>query len=171
MPRCGCARRSRARCATVATAGPIAAWRSRDPFRGRYDLTSRVVVDASGHTGFVARDTGLRPGNERSAVGMELELHAPAYDQDEVVFWLGDDVAPGGYGWAFPCGDGRVRLGVGVVRPDSDAEPRVLLEKLRAEFVRLVGPSCGARRAGDAQRPDAGAASRTRPRWSATASW
>jgi digeranylgeranylglycerophospholipid reductase len=115
----------------------------RDPFRGRYDLTSRVVVDASGHTGFVARDTGMRPANERSAVGMELELHAPAYDQDEVVFWLGDDVAPGGYGWAFPCGDGRVRLGVGVVRPDSEAEPRVLLESLRAEFVRLVGPSAG----------------------------
>jgi digeranylgeranylglycerophospholipid reductase len=113
----------------------------RDPFHGKYELTSRVVVDASGHTGFVARDTGMRPGNERSAVGMELELHSPAYDQDEVVFWLGDDVAPGGYGWAFPCGDGRVRLGVGVVRPDSDAEPRVLLEALRAEFVRLVGPS------------------------------
>jgi digeranylgeranylglycerophospholipid reductase len=113
----------------------------RDPFRGRYDLTSRVVVDASGHTGFLARGTGLRPGNERSAVGMELELHSPAYDQDEVVFWLGDDVAPGGYGWAFPCGDGRVRLGVGVVRPDSDAEPRVLLDQLREEFVRIVGPS------------------------------
>jgi digeranylgeranylglycerophospholipid reductase len=113
----------------------------RDPFRGRYDLISRVVVDASGHTGFVARDTGLRPGNERSAVGMELELHVPSYDQDEVIFWLGDDVAPGGYGWAFPCGDGRVRLGVGVVRPDSEAEPRVLLEQLREEFVRLVGPT------------------------------
>jgi digeranylgeranylglycerophospholipid reductase len=116
----------------------------RDPFHGRYDLTSRVVVDASGHTGFLARETGLRPGNERSAVGMELELHAPDYDQDEVVFWLGDDVAPGGYGWAFPCGDARVRLGVGVVRPDSGAEPRVLLDRLRDEFVRLVGPSAGA---------------------------
>jgi digeranylgeranylglycerophospholipid reductase len=112
----------------------------RDPFRGRYELSSRVVVDASGHTGFVARESGLRPANERSAVGMEVELHAPSYDQDEVIFWLGDDVAPGGYGWAFPCGDGRVRLGVGVVRPDSEAEPRVLLERLRAEFARLMGP-------------------------------
>jgi digeranylgeranylglycerophospholipid reductase len=126
-----------------ATAGRVRGVAVRDPFRGRYHLSARVVVDASGHTGFVARDSGLRPGNERSAVGMELELHVPAYDQDEVVFWLGDDVAPGGYGWAFPCGDGRVRLGVGVVRPDSDAEPRVLLEKLRAEFVRLVGPTAG----------------------------
>jgi digeranylgeranylglycerophospholipid reductase len=115
----------------------------RDPFHGRYQLTARVIVDASGHTGFLARDRGMRPANDRSAVGMELELYAPAYDQDEVVFWLGDDIAPGGYGWAFPCGDGRVRLGVGVVRPDSDAEPRVLLDRLREEFVRLTGAASG----------------------------
>jgi digeranylgeranylglycerophospholipid reductase len=97
------------------------------------------VVDASGHTGFIARGSGLRPANERSAVGLELELHAPAYDQDEAVFWLGDAVAPGGYGWAFPCGEGRVRLGVGVVRPESDAEPRVLLERLAEQFRGLTG--------------------------------
>jgi digeranylgeranylglycerophospholipid reductase len=113
----------------------------RDPFRGRYELPARVVVDASGHTGFLARDAGLRPGNDRSAVGMELELHAPGYDQDEVIFWLGDDVAPGGYGWAFPCGDGRVRLGVGLVRPDSEAEPRALLQRLVREFAPLAGTS------------------------------
>ena len=139
---------SKARCAASRTGAnghaKVVGVAVRDPFRGRYELTSRVVVDASGHTGFVARETGLRPGNDRSAVGMELELHAPAYDQDEVIFWLGDDIAPGGYGWAFPCGDGRVRLGVGVVRPNSDAEPRALLESLRAEFVRLVGPGAGA---------------------------
>jgi digeranylgeranylglycerophospholipid reductase len=116
--------------------------RVRDPFRGVHELPARLVVDASGHTGFLAREAGLRPGNERSAVGIELELRAPGYDADEAVFWLGDDVAPGGYGWAFPCGDGRVRLGVGVVRPESDAEPRVLLDGLlevfRREFVSAV---------------------------------
>jgi digeranylgeranylglycerophospholipid reductase len=108
--------------------------RARDPFRGAYEQPAGVVVDASGHTGFLSRAAGLRPANERSAVGMELELHAPGYDQDEAVFWLGDAVAPGGYGWAFPVGDSRVRLGVGVVRPDSDAEPRVLLDRLMEAF-------------------------------------
>ena len=29
--------------------------RARDPFRGQYDVDARVVVDASGHTGFLAR--------------------------------------------------------------------------------------------------------------------
>src|SRR4051794_29471424 len=98
----------------------------RDPFRGRYELTSRVVVDASGHTGFLARDAGLRPGNKRSAVGMEVELRAPGYDADEAVFWLGDDVAPGGYGWAFPTGGGRGRPGGGTVPPGRAAPPPAL---------------------------------------------
>jgi digeranylgeranylglycerophospholipid reductase len=114
--------------------------RVRDPFLGAHDLHGGVVVDASGHTGFLGREAGLRPANERSAVGMELELHAPGYDQDEAVFWLGDEVAPGGYGWAFPVGDSRVRLGVGVVRPESDAEPRVLLDGLHAAFAALLAP-------------------------------
>ena len=113
--------------------------RVRDPFRGVHELTSHVVVDASGHTGFLARGAGLRPGNERSAVGLEVELRAKSYDHDEAIFWLGDDVAPGGYGWAFPCGEQRVRLGVGVLRPDSDAEPRVLLDGLLDAFRRRIG--------------------------------
>src|SRR3954471_3814923 len=113
--------------------------RVRDPFRGQHELTSHVVVDASGHTGFLARGAGLRPGNERSAVGLEVELRAIGYDHDEAIFWLGDDIAPGGYGWAFPCGEQRVRLGVGVLRPDSDAEPRVLLDRLLDAFRARIG--------------------------------
>ncbi|HET6817305.1 MAG TPA: NAD(P)/FAD-dependent oxidoreductase [Mycobacteriales bacterium] len=119
--------------------GRVVGLRARDPFRGRYDVDAAVVVDASGHTGFLARDAGLRPGNERSAVGMEIELRAPGYDQDQAVFWLGDAVAPGGYGWAFPTGEGRVRLGVGVVRPESDAEPRELLDRLLTVFQAHAG--------------------------------
>src|SRR3954447_3873593 len=113
--------------------------RVRDPFRGQHELASRVVVDASGHTGFLARGAGLRPGNERRAVGLEVELRAPHYDAREAVFWLGDEVAPGGYGWAFPCGAGRVRLGVGGLRPDSAAEPRELLDRLLDAFRELAG--------------------------------
>lgn len=119
--------------------GVVVGVRARDPFHGRQGLLAGVVVDASGHTGFLARSAGLRPANERSAVGMEVELRAPGYDAEEAVFWLGDTVAPGGYGWAFPCGDGRVRLGVGVVRPESDAEPRVLLDRLLDAFRALAG--------------------------------
>jgi digeranylgeranylglycerophospholipid reductase len=130
--------RLRAHVESVTRDGGLSDIKVRDAFRGAYVVQARVVVDASGHTGFVARDAGLRPGNERSAVGMEFELHAPSYDEDVAVFWLGDKVAPGGYGWAFPVGEGRVRLGVGVVRPESDAEPRVLLDNLMDAFRALL---------------------------------
>lgn len=124
--------------------GRVVGLQVRDALRGPTAIHARTVVDASGHTGFIARRTGLRAGNERSAVGLELELHAPAWDPDEAVFWLGDAVAPGGYGWAFPLGRGRVRLGIGVVRPDSDAEPRTLLGQLRELAEAELGPGATA---------------------------
>lgn len=98
--------------------------------RGRGEVRARLVVDATGTTGVVARGAGLRGSAPRTAVGVEAEVFAPAYDQREALLVVGDAVAPGGYGWAFPRGDGRVRLGVGVVRPTSDADVEDLLAHL-----------------------------------------
>jgi digeranylgeranylglycerophospholipid reductase len=97
---------------------------------GGEELPARLVIDASGYRAVIATHLGLRPPAMRSAVGHEQEVHAPRYDQDEALLVVGDEVAPGGYGWAFPCGQGRVRLGVGVVRPDSDADPHALMDSL-----------------------------------------
>ena len=36
---------------------------------------------------------------------------------------MGSKYAPRGYAWAFPRGNGRVRLGVGVLHPDCDDMP------------------------------------------------
>lgn len=98
--------------------------------RGGGRLRARLVVDATGTTGIIARAAGLRGTAPRTAVGVESEVFAPSYDQREALLVVGDEVAPGGYGWAFPRGNGRVRLGVGVVRPDSDADVDELLEHL-----------------------------------------
>jgi len=98
--------------------------------RGVGELRARLVVDATGTTGIIAREAGLRGTAPRTAVGVESEVFAPSYDQREALLVVGDAVAPGGYGWAFPRGDGRVRLGVGVVRPGSDADVEELLTHL-----------------------------------------
>src|SRR3954453_21459626 len=80
--------------------GGVVGLRARDPVGGRYDVEARDVGDPRGHTGFpgrggggpsghsvfLAREAGLRPGNDRSAVGMEVELRAPGYDSPEAVF-------------------------------------------------------------------------------------
>jgi digeranylgeranylglycerophospholipid reductase len=105
--------------------------------RGHGTVTGRLVVDASGTGGLVARAAGLRGTAPRTAVGLEVEVVAPGYDQREALLVVGDEVAPGGYGWAFPRGGGRVRLGVGVVRPDSDADVADLLANLVARVPAL----------------------------------
>jgi digeranylgeranylglycerophospholipid reductase len=112
--------------------------------RGGERITTRLVVDASGTTGVVARAAGLRGTAPRTAVGLEVEVVAPAYDQREALLVVGDEVAPGGYGWAFPRGDGRVRLGVGVVRPDSTADVEELLAHLVASVPALRETCAGA---------------------------
>jgi len=124
-------------------AGRVRGVRVRDPFHAAEDLPARTVIDASGQTGLVARAAGLRGVAARSAVGMEVELHAPRYDQDEAMLIVGDEAAPSGYGWAFPCGAGRVRVGVGVLRPDTAAEPRVLLDRLLGRIPALAASDSG----------------------------
>lgn len=98
--------------------------------RGGGEVRASVVVDATGTAGVLARAAGLRHSAPRTAAGLEVEVFAPGYDQREAVLAVGRGIAPGGYGWAFPRGEGRVRLGVGVIRPDSDADLERLLAAL-----------------------------------------
>lgn len=107
--------------------------------RGSGDIGARLVVDASGTAGVVAREAGLRGSAPRFGAGIEREVFAPRFDQREAYLVVGDAVAPGGYAWAFPRGEGRVRLGVGVVRPASAADLGSLLDGLLDTVPALAG--------------------------------
>jgi digeranylgeranylglycerophospholipid reductase len=100
---------------------------------GTDTLRARLVVDASGFSAVVQRRAGLRPPFRRFGFGAELDLYAPGCDEWEAVLIVGSSVAPAGYGWLFPRGGARARVGVGVLRPDSDAMPRDYLERLVRE--------------------------------------
>lgn len=69
-------------------------------------------------------------------MGAEYDLFAPHCDPDEAVLLVGDEVAPSGYAWVFPWGRGRVRVGVGVIHPDSRAKPDEYLDRLIANAAR-----------------------------------
>jgi len=105
---------------------------------GRFeDIAARVVVDATGYPSALARRAGLHAGFGAFGVGVELDLHAPRFDPHEAVLIVGRALAPNGYAWAFPYGEGRVRLGVGVGRPHSDTDPNAYLDVLRARVPAL----------------------------------
>ncbi len=103
----------------------------------RGELRARVVVDATGYRSTLLKQAGLDPGFRRFGVGSEYDLLAPHCDQSEAVLLVGSTVAPSGYAWVFPWGRGRVRVGVGVIHPDSRANPEEFLDGLIASASRF----------------------------------
>ncbi len=101
-------------------------------------VTSTYVVDASGWHLAVLRSLGLaeaRPG--RLGVGTEYEYPLGDNAPDRGIIFLGSKV-PSGYGWAFATALGTLRIGVGVIQPDTDASPRKLLDAVVADAALLA---------------------------------
>ncbi|MFI5271835.1 MAG: NAD(P)/FAD-dependent oxidoreductase [Ktedonobacterales bacterium] len=103
-----------------------------------------VVVDASGFSCTLATRTGLHAGYRRYGFGAEYDFFAPNYDPDHLYLIMGSQVAPSGYAWAFPRGKGRVRLGVGVIRPDVDVDAREYLDSFAERLPSLAPAFAGA---------------------------
>ncbi len=120
------------------TEGRTVGVRARAPDGTVSEIASRVVVDATGYPSVLARRQGLHDGFAAFGVGAEFDLYAPQWDAREALLIVGHDVAPNGYAWLLPYGHGRVRLGVGVGRPQSDADPRAMLDRLRERVPALA---------------------------------
>ncbi|MBI4869887.1 MAG: NAD(P)/FAD-dependent oxidoreductase [Candidatus Wallbacteria bacterium] len=102
-------------------------------------LRSPVTIDATGVAAVVARARGLGSPGRRAGIGAELELYAPNWDEELLLLAVGTQVAPSGYAWVFPAGQGRVRAGVGLLAPDSGVDPAPYLRRLIRESRELSG--------------------------------
>jgi digeranylgeranylglycerophospholipid reductase len=96
---------------------------------GEWRAVGRWAVDATGNACVLSRAAG-RPGFVRRGVGAEWDMAAPGVPADTCWLVMGSAVAPSGYGWVFPYAPGRVRVGVGVLKPEVDADPRDYLQRL-----------------------------------------
>ena len=105
----------------------------------RIDVTAPVTIDASGVARHVGVRTEMGKAFHRYGFGAEYDLYAPNYPQDELYLIMGSQFAPRGYAWAFPRGNGRVRLGVGVLHPDCDDDARVYLDRILHELPQFAG--------------------------------
>lgn len=97
--------------------------------RKEYDISSRMIVDASGWHCAVLRDLDLSSPPDRRGVGIEYEFAAPTHNPDCATLFFGS-ATPTGYGWAFPTTSGCLRLGVGLIEPDTDQSPMGLMNTL-----------------------------------------
>src|SRR3984893_1386593 len=105
----------------------------------RTTLRAAVTIDASGFSRHIGARTDMGKAFHRYGYGAEYDLYAPHYPQDELYLIMGSQFAPRGYAWAFPRGNGRVRLGVGVLHPDCDDDARGYLDRIIHDLPQLSG--------------------------------
>jgi digeranylgeranylglycerophospholipid reductase len=107
-------------------------------------LRAAITIDASGFSRHLGVRTDMGGAFHRYGYGAEYDLYAPNYPQDVVYLIMGSAYAPRGYAWAFPRGNGRVRLGVGVIHPDSDDDARSYLDRIIHDLPQLSDKLKGA---------------------------
>lgn len=95
--------------------------------KGDLTVLSTLVIDASGFSSSVARKAGAAVEWKRYGVGAEYECYCDDNDSATWTLMVGQQYSDAGYAWIFPLSKNRVRIGVGIGRPESIAEP---LEKL-----------------------------------------
>ena len=96
-----------------------------------------LVIDASGFHSFIARKIGMVNEWKRYGLGAEYECYCENVDSETLVFMVGREYSDAGYAWVFPLSKKRIRIGVGIGRPESNADP---LEKLNSIIEKKLKP-------------------------------
>lgn len=91
-------------------------------------VTAERIVDATGVARTILPMLGLAPRFTRLGVGAEYEFIDRSPSRTTAALFVGTRFAPAGYGWIFPAPHGRIRIGVGVIRPDVTVQPKPLLD-------------------------------------------
>ncbi|MHB8352790.1 MAG: FAD-dependent monooxygenase, partial [Thermoplasmata archaeon] len=104
---------------------------------GRFsERACRLVVGADGVTSAVARAARL-PRRVEILPAFEAEIPNSPGDPDQVEIYLGNDLAPGLFGWWIPDTEGGARVGI-AARADGTSA-RTYFERLRTQIGRRFG--------------------------------
>ncbi|MBC7223168.1 MAG: geranylgeranyl reductase family protein [Anaerolineae bacterium] len=90
--------------------------RLRDASGRTREVACHVVIGADGVESQVGRWAGIRTLLRlRDAMACAQYLLAGvAWDADCCGYWVDEEIAPGGYAWVFPKGEGRANVGLGI---------------------------------------------------------
>jgi len=104
----------------------------------RFRIEAPLVIGADGVESKVGRwagiDTALKPKDIETCA--QFLVQDEKIDGDYCEFYLGNDIAPGGYVWSFPKGRGIANIGIGVLGSKSDPgmPMRLLREFMKTKF-------------------------------------
>ena len=93
-------------------------------------FNAKLVIDASGFYSVIGKSLGLVSSWRRFGAGAEYEAYVDKVDPSTWYLMVGSQYSPAGYAWVFPLGENKVRIGVGVGKPESPADASKLLIEL-----------------------------------------
>jgi geranylgeranyl reductase family protein len=96
-------------------------------------LTARLVVGADGTHSRVRRTLGMGAPREY-AYNLGIEGRLNVRREEFVHVFVGQEMAPGWFGWIIPTGDGMVRVGIG---SNNGVKPIACYRQLTQRFPRL----------------------------------
>ncbi|MCK5342803.1 MAG: NAD(P)/FAD-dependent oxidoreductase, partial [Candidatus Heimdallarchaeota archaeon] len=96
------------------------------------EVRAKIVIGADGVNSTIARKSKLRrfikPADIDVSVGYEM-VNVDYDDEQLLEFFFGSRIAPRGYVWIFPKGNGRANVGIGIGGGTSDETAKTRLER------------------------------------------
>ncbi|RLF65244.1 MAG: NAD(P)/FAD-dependent oxidoreductase [Thermoplasmata archaeon] len=109
-----------------------------------YEIKAPIVVGADGFESLVGEWGGIKTRLQPKDINVTFEYRivGAEFDADYTEFYIGNEVAPGGYVWVFPKSDREANVGIGVLLSRIDSEkkrPKYLLDKFLKEHPQYQG--------------------------------
>ncbi len=104
---------------------------------GCLKIKTKLVIDASGFSSFIGRKLGLVSPWKKYGMGAEYECYCDGADRETWYLMVGKRYSDAGYAWVFPLSENRIRVGVGIGRPESHFDP---IQKLNDVFEKKLKP-------------------------------
>jgi digeranylgeranylglycerophospholipid reductase len=88
---------------------------------GYHSVRSKIVIAADGVESRAGRWAGINTAPKFSDIEscVQFTVAGPSIENDRLDFYFGKNVAPTGYLWVFPKGNGTANIGLGVNGPHS----------------------------------------------------
>lgn len=90
---------------------------------GNLEIKPELIIDASGFSSVVGSKLGLVKPWRKYGIGAEYECYCDNVDLETWYLMVGKCYSDAGYAWVFPLSKSRIRIGVGVGRPESNFDP------------------------------------------------
>jgi len=102
-----------------------------------YSVDAKIVIGADGVESRIGKlvgiDTTLKLSEIESCV--QYLMAGIEFDPEYCYFWLGNEIAPGGYIWLFPKGDDAANVGIGILPSLTKKGPKEYLDDFISKHI------------------------------------